>query len=45
MNYLLHVRYTDTGRRLTLGFPSAFLRALHMVMLTPQPVVLTTEDR
>ena len=45
MPFLLHVTYTDSGNRVTLGFPSQFLRALHMVFLTPQPVVLVTEDQ
>lgn len=42
--FLLHLTY-PTGLTETRLFGSAFLRALHMITLTPQPVTLRLEDR
>ena len=44
MTYLLHLRY-PTGTRETRMYPSAFLRACEVIVLTPQPVVVTIEDQ
>lgn len=41
--FLLHLQYA-TGHALTIGFPSAFDRALHMILLAAQPVQLRVED-
>lgn len=42
--HLLHLQY-PTGRSVTIGFPTAFDRALHMILLAAQPVTLRLEDR
>lgn len=43
--YLLHLHYPAIDLHQTIAFPSAFLRALHMILLASQPVGLRTEDR
>jgi hypothetical protein len=45
MKYIIHVKYTDTGKWVTLGFPSPFERGLHAILLASQPVELLFEDR
>jgi len=45
MPYLLIVTYRDTGNSVTLGFPTAFSRGLHMILLASQPVDLVSVDR
>jgi hypothetical protein len=42
--FLLHLYYAHTDLHQTLAFESAFKRALWMIALTAQPVVLTVED-
>ena len=42
--FLLHLYWRDLDLHQTLNFESAFLRALHMIVLAPQPVTLTIED-
>jgi hypothetical protein len=41
--FLLHVTY-PSGTRETLRFESAFLRGLHIILLTAHDVRLRTED-
>lgn len=41
--FLLHLTYAS-GLHQILTFESAFLRALHMIALTAQPVEMSTED-
>ena len=43
MTFLLHITYA-TGRVQTSAFPTAFARALEMVLLSTQPVTLRLED-
>jgi len=45
MLFLLHVRYDDTGREVTLQFPTASFRAFHAILLSAQPVTMWTEDK
>lgn len=45
MPYKLIVTYTDTGSILVLGFPTAFARGLHAILLASQPVDLRFEDK
>jgi len=42
--FLLHLTWTATALQQTLAFESAFKRALWMIALTAQPVVLEAED-
>jgi len=44
MRFFLYVTY-QTGREVTLGFPTLFERALHMILLASWPVALRLEDR
>ena len=45
MPFLMIVTDTDTGRVVTLAFPTAFARGLHAILLATQPVALRFEDR
>lgn len=46
MRFLLHLYFpTLDGSQQTLGFSSAFSRALAMITLAGQSVVMETEDR
>lgn len=39
MRFLIRVTY-PSGQVVTLSFPSAFLRGLHLLLLASQPVIL-----
>jgi hypothetical protein len=41
--FLLHLRYASDVHQ-TLAFDSAFLRALHIILLAGQPVTMAIED-
>jgi hypothetical protein len=41
--YRLHLTY-PSGTTVTLSFPSAFLRGLHVILLASLPVDLRLED-
>jgi hypothetical protein len=42
--FLLHLYYPALDLHQTLNFETAFLRALHIILLTAQPVTLSIED-
>lgn len=44
MKFFLHVQYAS-GTTTTIGFPTAFHRGLHAILLAAQPVKLLFEDR
>jgi hypothetical protein len=42
--YALFLSYPLTGHTTVLTFASRFDRAMHMLLLQPQPVVMRTQD-